>query len=215
MSESADVITVYSDYVCPFCYLGKHSLEEYRESTEDPPEVEWRAFDLRGQKRGPDGEIREDADDGKDDDYFEQAKQNVRRLQEEYGVEMSIDLSRDVDSWNAHQAAVGVRREYDDETFHAFHDAVFDALWQDGEDIGDVDVLADVAESVGVSPEHIREFVADDDLDAAVREQFRESQQAGVTGVPTFAYDGYGARGAVPPSQLERLVDGAEEGKQK
>jgi predicted DsbA family dithiol-disulfide isomerase len=208
MSESGDTITVYSDYVCPFCYLGKHSLESYRESADDPPAVEWKPFDLRGRKRGPDGEIREDVDDGKDDEYFEQAKENVRRLQEQYGVEMSLDLSRDVDSWNAHQASLGVQREYDDETLRAFHDAVFDALWQDGRDIGDVDVLADVAEAVGVDPEDVREFVADDDLDAAVRDGFKQSQQAGVTGVPTFAYGDYGARGAVPPEQIRRLVEG-------
>jgi len=41
-----------------------------------------------------------------------------------------------------------------------------------------------------------------------VRAKFTEAQQQGVTGVPTFAYDGHAARGAVPPEHLERLVEG-------
>jgi len=54
MSDT-DAITVYSDYVCPFCYLGRQSLAEYQESREDRLDVDWRPFDLRAGKRGPDG----------------------------------------------------------------------------------------------------------------------------------------------------------------
>ncbi|MFB6185738.1 MAG: disulfide bond formation protein DsbA, partial [Halobacteriaceae archaeon] len=39
-------------------------------------------------------------------------------------------------------------------------------------------------------------------------EKFNQAQQAGITGVPTFVYDSYAARGAVPPEQLERLIEG-------
>jgi len=69
-------------------------------------------------------------------------------------------------------------------------------------------VLADIAADAGVDPGTVAEILADDGARSAVHEQFRQAQQQGVTGVPTFAYDGYAARGAVPPAQLERLVDG-------
>ena len=49
---------------------------------------------------------------------------------------------------------------------------------------------------------------ADEGRRAALREQFREAQSEGITGVPTFVADGYAARGAVPPEQLRRLVEG-------
>ncbi|WP_440008833.1 DsbA family oxidoreductase [Halomicrococcus sp. SG-WS-1] len=207
---ATDTLVVYSDYVCPFCYLGRASLERYREQRDDPLDVEWRVFDLRGGKRDDDGEIDHDADDGKDEEYYEQARQNVERLQERYDVEMSIDLSRDVDSWNANKAAVHLRQTHDADDARAFHHAVFDALWQDARDIGDPDVLADLAEDVGLDPDEIRDAVDDDGLDAELRERFDAARRAGVRGVPTFAADEHAASGAIPPEQLRRLVEGSD-----
>lgn len=205
--SSADLV-VYSDYVCPFCYLGKESLENYREERDAPLDVEWRVFDLRGGKRDADGEIVSDADDGKDEEYYEKARENVERLQERYDVEMSIDLSRDVDSWNANKVAVHLRQTHDADVARAFHRAVFEALWQDERDVGDPDVLADVAAAVGIDPDEVRDAVDDDGLDAELRERFDEARRAGVRGVPTFAADEHAASGAIPPAQLRRLVEG-------
>jgi len=56
-SDTDDRITVYSDYICPFCYLGRRSLESYRDGRENDLEIDWRPFDLRSNERGPDGEI--------------------------------------------------------------------------------------------------------------------------------------------------------------
>ena len=207
-SDTEPVVTVYSDYVCPFCYLGKASLDRYLESADDPPDVEWHVFDLRGHKRGPDGEIRETVDDGKDDAYYEQARKNVERLREQYGVEMDLEGTRDVDSWNAQKAALFVGGTYDDETFRAFHESVFDAHWLEGRDIGDPDVLADLAAAAGIDGDAVREAVADEALDDELESRFREAAETGVSAVPTFVYDGYAARGAVPPEQLGRLVEG-------
>ncbi|WP_128477440.1 DsbA family oxidoreductase [Halorussus pelagicus] len=208
--HSTDALAVYSDYVCPFCYLGKAAMEEYREETDDAPEVEWRFYDLRGYKRNPDGSIDHDVDDGKDDDYFAQARENINRLKERYDVEMNLDLSKNVDSWNAQQAALYVRQTEGKELFLDFHESVFDALWQDGRDIGDTDVLADLAESVGLDGREIRDATTDETLEAELRERFEQAQQAGVSGIPTFVYAGHAARGAIPPEQFERLVEGGE-----
>ena len=209
MTDSSDtVLRVYSDYVCPFCFLGRASLSAYQDDAEDPPAVDWQPFDLRGHKRGPEGEIRDDVDDGKDEAYFEQVRQNVDRLSERYDVEIDLELARDVDSWNAQQAALFVRREYSEDAFLAFHDAIFDALWQEHRDIGDPDVLATIAARLDLPAEEIRRATDDEALASDLAARFREAQQAGVSAVPTFVYDGYAARGAVPPVQLERLVEG-------
>lgn len=205
---SDEPLVVYSDYVCPFCYLGRASMNQYLEDADDPPDVEWRFFDLRGHKRGSNGEIREDLDDGKDDAYYQRARENVQRLQEEYGVEMTVDLATGVDSFGAQQAALFVKKEYGEATFKEFHDAVFDALWQDGRDIGDPAVLAEIGESVGVESGALEAAVEDSSLEAELLERFSASKSAGVTGIPTFVYGDYVARGAVPPAQLRRLVEG-------
>ena len=207
--DEPDAITVYSDYVCPFCYLGRRSLARYQETREEPLAIDWHPFDLRAGKRGPDGEIDRDADDGKDEDYYEQARENVRRLQEEYDVEMAEELRTDVDSLPAQIVSVHVRETAPD-AWLAFDEGVFDALWLDGRDIGDRDVLADVAADVdGLDADAVDRALDDDSLRGRVTDMFDAARRRGVTGVPTFAYDGHAARGAVPPEQLERLVEGA------
>ena len=206
--QANERITVYSDYVCPFCYLGRASLEQYLASREAPLEIDWRPFDLRSGQRREDGTIDHSVDTGKDEEYFEEAKKGVRRLQEKYDVEMDLEITTDIDSLPAQVVSYAVTESEDYETWLAFDEAVFDALWLDGRDIGDADVLADIAESVGIDPERVHEILADETRREAVHEQFQRAHQQGVTGVPTFAYDGYAARGAVPPAQLERLVDG-------
>ncbi|WP_336035005.1 DsbA family oxidoreductase [Halobacterium yunchengense] len=206
---SPDTLTVFSDYVCPFCYLGRAAMDEYRERADDPPDVEWRVFDLRGHKRDADGSIDYDVDDGKDDDYFSEVRENVARLEDEYGVEMTLDFSRDVDSWDAQKLAVYLEQAHGEATFRQFHHATFDALWQDGRDVGDADVLVDLASDAGVPEDEARSALGDDRLDDELRARFEAARDLGVTGIPTFVYDGHAARGAIPPAQFERLVDGA------
>jgi predicted DsbA family dithiol-disulfide isomerase len=207
-ADATESITIYSDYVCPFCYLGRQSLARYQETREEPLAIDWHPFDLRAGKRGPDGEIDHSVDDGKDEEYYEQARENVRRLQEKYDAEMAQELRSDVDSLPAQIVSVHVRETAPD-SWLAFDEGIFAALWQDGRDIGDRDVLADIAEDVdGLDASVVDEALEDDDLRDRVTDLFTAARERGVTGVPTFAYDGHAARGAVPPEQLERLVEG-------
>ncbi|MFD1598138.1 DsbA family oxidoreductase [Halobellus rarus] len=208
-ATSTDRITVYSDYVCPFCYLGRRSLSEYQSEREEELRIDWHPFDLRSGKRNADGTIDHDADDGKDDAYYEQAKTNVRKLREKYGAdEMAVELATDVDSLPAQLVSVVIRDRYGYETWLDFDEGVFEALWHDERDIGSEDVLVDIAEDVDVDADVVREALGDDERRSALESQFREAQRQGVTGVPTFAYEGHAARGAVPPEQLRRLVEG-------
>jgi len=211
MSEtgSTEEITVVSDYVCPFCYLGRQSLDRYQDERDEELAIDWHPFDLRAGKRTDDGEIREDVDDGKDEEYYEQARQNVRRLKEEYDVEMATELVDDVDSLNAQVASLSVKERHSQAEWLAFDEAVFDALWQDERDIGDPDVLAAIAEDVGLDGDAVRDAVDDDAARERVERLFAEAKRGGVSGVPTFIHDGRAASGALPPEQLERLVEGA------
>jgi len=208
-TQQTEAITIYSDYVCPFCYLGRESLSRYQADRETPLEIDWQPFDLRSGKRNADGSIDHSVDDGKDDDYFEQAKESVRRLQEKYDVEMAMDLATEVDSLDAQVASYYIKEHDDYETWLAFDEAIFAALWTEGRDIGDEDVLVDIAGDVGIGADEIRSALDDADLREEVTDAFAASQRAGVRGVPTFASDGHAARGAVPPEQLRRLVEGS------
>jgi predicted DsbA family dithiol-disulfide isomerase len=209
MNEDQDTITVYSDYVCPFCYLGRRSLSAYQETREQPLEIAWHPFDLRAQKRGPDGEIDHSVDDGKDEAYFEKAKENVARLKEKYDTEEMLGMDEipdRVDSLDAQAASMYVESEHPDRWL-AFDEAIFEALWEAGRDIGDPDVLSELAEAVGLDGEEIRTAIEDETTHERLREAFAAAQETGVTGVPTFVYDEHAARGAVPPEHLQRLVE--------
>ena len=210
MAESrSEPITIYSDYVCPFCYLGRESLSRYQETRDEELEIDWHPFDLRSGKRNPDGSIDHSVDDGKGEDYYEQARENVRRLRDRYDVEMAQEIATDVDSLPAQLVSYRVKEAHPDRWLD-FDEAVFDALWKEGRDIGDRDVLVDLARGAGIDADVVDEALEDEDLRERIDEAFAEAQQHGVSGVPTFVYGGYAARGAVPPEQLERLVEDPE-----
>ena len=204
-----DSITVYADYVCPFCYLGRSSLEIFRDRRDEPLDVSWQPFDLRANKRGADDEILDGVDDGKGEEYYEQAKRNVQHLQKQYDVEMAQDLATDVDSWTAGVASLFIRERHPDD-WEAFDNALYQALWVDGRDIGSQDVVTGVAEDVGLDPDVVETALSESTWEDSYRESIDNSQGNGISGVPTFVYGGRTARGAVPPEQLSRLVDGVD-----
>jgi predicted DsbA family dithiol-disulfide isomerase len=208
-----DSIVVYSDYVCPFCYLGRQSLAEYRDGRTERLVVDWRPFDLRARQRGPDGDVDHGADDGKDDAYYAQARENVRRLRAEYGVEMGRELATDVDSRPAQTVSLYLKEREGDATWLAFDRAVFEALWVDCRDVGDLAVLADCATAADLDPAVVRAALDDEAAFDRVDEAFAAARERGVAGVPTFEYGGHAARGAVPPAQLRRLVEGVRPGR--
>ena len=207
-TRTTERIGVYSDYVCPFCYLGRQSLSQYQNDREAELEIDWHPFDLRSGERNPDGSIDHSADDGKDEDYYEQARENVQRLQEEYDTEMSLEPAMEVDSLPAQVASYYVKETSSYEQWLEFDVAIFEALWQDERDIGDHDVLAELARDADLDPDEIRDVLGDDEWRSEVEEQSTAAQRQGVTGVPTFTYGEYAARGAVPPEHLQRLVEG-------
>lgn len=201
-------LLVYADYVCPFCYLGYASLAEYRERRDGPAiETDWHPFDLRGRERRPDGSIDDSVETGKNEAYFEQARQNVERLAEEYDVEMVEPLIEGVDSYDAQRVALRARQKHP-AAFPALHSAVFDALWVDGQDIGDPGVLDTLATDVGLPDGFVAETLADESSAGQLQTAFETARGRGITGVPTFVAGEHTARGAVPPEHLRRLLEG-------
>jgi predicted DsbA family dithiol-disulfide isomerase len=91
----------------------------------------------------------------------------------------------------------------------AIHDALFRAYFVEGRNIGDPEVLVQIAESVGLPGEQAREVLEKRSYRAAVDADWQKSREYGVTGVPTFVAGGRGVVGAQPYEVLEQLVAGA------
>ena len=88
----------------------------------------------------------------------------------------------------------------------AIHDALFRAYFVDGRNIGDPEVLVEIAASVGLPASQAREVIEKRTHKAAVDADWARSRQYGVTGVPTFVAGNHGVVGAQPYEALEQLV---------
>ena len=88
----------------------------------------------------------------------------------------------------------------------AIHDALNKAYFVEGLNIGDADVLVEIANSVGLSAADARAVIEERQFQAAVDADWAKSRQYGVTGVPTFVAGGYGVVGAQPYEALESLL---------
>jgi predicted DsbA family dithiol-disulfide isomerase len=88
----------------------------------------------------------------------------------------------------------------------AIHDALFRAYFVDARNIGDPDVLVEIAASVGLPAAQAREVLENRTHKAAIDADWEKSRRYGVTGVPTFVIGTRGVVGAQPYEALEELV---------
>jgi predicted DsbA family dithiol-disulfide isomerase len=89
----------------------------------------------------------------------------------------------------------------------AIHGALYRAYFVEARNIGDPEILVEIAASVGLSAELARAVLAERRFKDAVDADWDKSRQYGVTGVPTFVAGGYGVVGAQPLPVLEDLLD--------
>jgi predicted DsbA family dithiol-disulfide isomerase len=89
----------------------------------------------------------------------------------------------------------------------ALHDALYRAYFVDARNIGDPEILVEIARSVGLPADEAREVLAERRFKDAVDADWAKSHAYGVTGVPTFVADRYGVVGAQPFEVLEELLD--------
>ena len=89
----------------------------------------------------------------------------------------------------------------------AYHDALYKAYFVEARNIGDPEVLVEIAGSVGLSAEAAQDVLQERRFQAAVDADWTKSRDYGVTGVPTFVSSGYGVVGAQPYEALAQLLE--------
>lgn len=173
-SEKRARITVFSDYVCPFCYLEEPDLARVKEEYGDRVEVDWRAYELR-----PDPIPTLDPDG----DYLHRVwNASVYPMAESLGMKLRLPPVQPR-SRKALEAAEFARGQglYDE-----MHNALFRAFFEDGRDIGDVEVIVDVAAPVGLDLDELRTALAEDRHTEKVLADEELSRKLGVSSVPTM-----------------------------
>ena len=185
-------IDVWSDFVCPWCFLGTSSLRQLQES--HPVEVTWHSFELRPAGSPPISP-----------EYLariEAAQPQLKRMATEvYGIEINGGKFG-IDS---RPALIGEKYAETQGKGDAYHWAMFRAYWEDAKDISDEAVLREVAESVGLEGDAFIEALKDPAYNIQVTQDVYQAQQIGITGVPALLFaEKYLVSGAQP---YESLVD--------
>ena len=196
-------VDVVSDVVCPWCYLGKRRLELALEQAEDiEVEVRWRPFQL-------DPTI---PDEGVDrEDYFREKfgdltrvaaiHERLKELGDGVGIRFAFErIARTPNTLDAHRLIRWASIEGHGE---AVVEKLFSLFFEDGADLGDIDVLVEAAVSAGLRGDVVRRLLEGDADRDEVREEIATAQRIGVTGVPCFVIDGrYAVMGAQEPEAI-------------
>ncbi|MFW9772024.1 MAG: DsbA family protein [Promethearchaeota archaeon] len=189
MSHTKLKVIAYSDYICPFCYIGYHRIQQLKKDYN--LDVEWKPFEIHPETpKG--GALTEDLPFPKG--YLEMAFTNVKRLADEDGLELKFS-EKLPNSRLALYISEFARKEG---RFEEFHKLVLDAYWLEGKDIGDKNLLLDLAKSVGLNKKEIENYLDTDEPFKAVQQSLKEIRKYGINGVPAFIVEDRLIFGAQP-----------------
>jgi predicted DsbA family dithiol-disulfide isomerase len=201
-------IEVVFDLVCPWCHLGTHRLRRTLRSRPDlAAEILWRPF-LLNPDIGPGGVARQDYLMRKfgGEDRARRLHATIAELGRSEGLRFAFDRIRRIPpSLDAHRL---VRLADRQGLADAAVQAVFEAYFAEGDDIGDHGVLAGIAASLGMDPVETRRVLAGVQEAEAVHADNLRAHRLGINGVPCFVVQGrHAIAGAQEPEVLERLLD--------
>ena len=181
-------LTVYSDYVCPWCYVGQGAVEKL--ARDYPVELTWRPFYLRPDTPPEGMELPAHIKA-----RMAQTNERLKQMATAAGLKM-VFPDRIPNTRLAHEAT-----EYANQKGRGleFHRAVFDRYYGRGEDISQWKVLREIAVEVGLDADEMQREVDSGKFTRIVSDQVNEAAEIGIDGVPTYILnDRYAIVGAQP-----------------
>ena len=207
MTRAPIRLDIFSDPVCPWCYVGKANLDKALGQHPDHPfQIQWHPFQLNPEMP-PEGVTKrtylEEKFGGKA--RVDAVHDRLREAARSAGVDMDPDKPRRMpNTLNAHRlihwaGIEGVQQ--------AVVDALMRAYWVEGRDIGDLPTLADIAGENGMDHDAtLRLLQSDADADD-IRARDQDARQKGVNSVPTFLIaQQYVVSGAQPTETWEKVI---------
>src|SRR6266436_4997630 len=184
-------LEVYSDAICPWCYIGKRRLEKAQRILGERYELRviWRPFELNPSMPR----------EGMDRKAYRSAKfgswAKSQALDAEVAKEGATEgltfahakIERTPNTFDSHRLVwlAGTQGKQD-----TVVEAIFRAYFVQGKDIGDRSVLVEIAATAGLDRDRVARFLASDEGRAEVREEEAEAQGLGLRGVPLFVLNG-------------------------
>ncbi|MEM9034927.1 MAG: DsbA family oxidoreductase [Actinomycetota bacterium] len=176
-------IDVWSDVVCPWCFLGKRRLEGV-----DDVEVRWRAFQLDPSAGDEPGPLRPVLDAKYGPGAFDSMTTRLSALGAEAGIDYRWDDVQRVSSRRALELVAWVDAEYGADTAERLHERLFRAYFTEGGNIADVDELAGWAADVGLDRGLAAEALSGRAGADAVDADLQLAAERGIQGVPGFVF---------------------------
>ena len=198
-SNTDNRITVYSVYVCPFCLLAEQVLSEAIGDRDI--DIDWRAFELRPY---PVPTLRPE------DAYLPAIwQQSVYPLAKRLGVPMQLpSISPQPRTAKAFELLLLAQ---DKGLGHEYSMRVFQAFFQQDRDIGDFEVLVDIAQDVGLNEDEARQALENDTYAERHQEALRHAnEEMAITSVPTIVVGKQIFRGTPSVEQLRQAIDKLE-----
>jgi len=192
-------VEIWSDVMCPFCYIGKRRFEDALQKTghADDIEIEWKSFQLNpDMKTDPTINIDQYLADikGFSLDHAKELNAHVTQMAAEAGLTYNFDRSVVANSFNAHRFSHLAKK-------HGLGDKaeeqLFKAYFTDGKNIDDNATLIELGVAIGLDAQEIKQTLESNAYADEVKHDVAEAQYLGIRGVPFFVMDRkYGVSGA-------------------
>ncbi len=188
MTDTPLTIIAYSDYVCPWCYIGLERIERLQRAL--PVEVTWRPFELHPETPRSGADLRGRLGGSERARAY---RDNILNLARDSGLGMRMPMVV-ANSHLALEAAECARAQAanvgDTHLFNAFHRALFMAYFEQGRDLGAAEVLCDIARATGVDDQMLRQALADERYARFIDETTAAARNDEILSTPTFVFEG-------------------------
>ncbi|GGK76381.1 DsbA family protein [Rufibacter glacialis] len=203
-------VEIWSDVVCPFCYIGKRRFEKALEAFPGKEKVEviWRSFQLDPDlKPVPGQSVHEYLGKRKGTTAAEgkQMNDHMTQIAKEVGLHYDFDKAIINNTFDAHRL-LHLAKEHQKQD--QMKERLFAAYYTQGKDLGDLDTLVQLGQEVGLDGEEIRQALQADTYAQDVQHDIYQAQQVGVRGVPFFVFnDKYAVSGAQPTELFQEVLE--------
>jgi predicted DsbA family dithiol-disulfide isomerase len=206
-------IEIWSDIMCPFCYIGKRRFEKALTEFGDKGkvEIEWKSFQLNpGMKTEPGKNINQYLSEIKGWSIEQARAMNDRvvGMAREEGLHYDLERAVVANSFDAHRLIQFAKTKgKGDEA----EELLFKAYFTEGKNIADHEVLSGLGSELGLDKEKLEKMLAGKEYSEEVKNDITEAQKIGVTGVPFFVFNRrYAVSGA---QEVETFLDVLEKTK--
>ena len=192
-------IEIWSDVMCPFCYIGKRRFEDALQNFEhkDKVEIEWKSFQLNPDlKTDPSVNVTQYLADvkGWTLEYAQQLNNRVTEMAAEVGLTYDFDKAVVANSFDAHRFAhLAKQHGVGDQA----EEALFRAYFTDGRNIADHETLVELGVEMGLDEGELKQTLETGAFAEDVKHDIAEAGYLGIRGVPFFVMNGkYAVSGA-------------------